>query len=92
MTHRNKTRVLATHLAHHVPIFFPFRRSLFSDCAVQLVLEFDLWLMKAVHVWVPTQSPGKEDLLSFRPVTKSDVYKKTLGIGAPILEAKQPLQ
>ena len=49
--------------------------------------------MKAVHVWVPTPSPGKEeDLLSFRPITKSEVYTKNLGTGAPNLEAKQPLQ
>lgn len=51
-----------------------------------------MWLMKAAHVRVPTQSPGREGyLLSFRSITKSDVYTKTLGTGAPSLEAKQPL-
>lgn len=49
--------------------------------------------MKAAYIWVPTQSPGKEgDLLSCRPLTKPDVYTKTLGTGAPKSGANQPLQ
>jgi hypothetical protein len=31
-------------------------------------------------------------LFSYRPITKTGVYIKTLGTGTPIFRAKQPLQ